>query len=246
MTKRESRGERIIRTFLQRRDVTFQQNYRVETFACLPPYQATGRLFVDFVIYRHRDALNVVDPIQRTAYIICAIEYDGHGSHFDNLKQMSRDRLKTHWCHAHNIPLRRIMCEPAEKHAEEIEQLVEHFLTHPYGAYREASSASFEVDCPCTPRDTYREAQRWYDLDVNTSVPRPTIPLEFLQCEVGEEPRALTMAAERNRWAIVPYTPNVTWRDVRRALGWLKDTTWRAWLWTYKHSKKLAKRVHLL
>lgn len=232
---RESEGERIIRTFLERHHITFQQNYCIQANACLPPYVATGRLYIDFVIYRTPSALNVLDPDQRNGYIVCAIEYDGHSSHFDNKRQMSRDRLKTHWCHALGIPLRRLYCEPAGKHAHRIENLIEHFLTRPYGTYREAQHADYQVGCPCTPREKYRKAQKWYDLDVQTTVPRPCAPCSFLDTEIGEEPRALALARERKQWAIVPYVKRVPWSS-----GW--RTMRGAWVWLWNRTKMIYKR----
>jgi hypothetical protein len=153
---------------------------------------------------------------------------------------MSRDRLKTHWCHAHNIPLRRFHCEPAARHVKTIENILEHFLTHPYGCYREAQQGDFQVDCPCTPKEKYRKAQKWYDLDAQTTVPRPCIPHTFLDTEIGEEPRALELAHKRNQWAIVPYVKRVPWEK-----GWrtVKKAAHGAWVWICFQTKRLYTKL---
>lgn len=245
MSRKESHGERIIREFLERHNITYQQNYYIKTLPCNGTYNATGRLYIDFAIFRSPAALCVQDAEQRNALIVCALEYDGHTSHFENLRQMSRDRLKTNWCHTNLIPLRRLTCEPATQHQSRIETLVRHFLTHPYGAYREASSSRGEMGCPCTPRERYRKAQKRYDLDAHTTVPRPHFPSTFLISEIGEESCALTLQSDvrssKERWAIVPYVSS-------RMPPWTVNSMQllrRFWKWTSAGVSVVYKRFIL-
>jgi len=160
---RESNGERIIRTYLENKKYYFDYNYRIRVEKT--PFTPRGYLYIDFVIYSCISAL-YVSLEDRISYIACAIEYDGHTSHFDSIKQQNRDRSKENWCHDRGIPLCRLCYEPALKKRCDIEKVIDEFIKDPILKYEECKGM------PCYPKELYDRLYVEYEKQCGNKISR--------------------------------------------------------------------------